>query len=258
MLDDINLNKLLQIASIVNQDNVGDSMVHSIVLRNTILNSRAINQADKILGKIRDFSRDADIGWVIFEKPILPESNLDEIQIMQFLGIIGTLLELNYCFERVEESVFFTFENSAPVRFYVNGIFHYLTALFLLDTKKNRRKKLPSPGTIVKVLHPIGLSELLDPIYQVFDRPFGEEKTYGETVLSIRNRHFVHGSFSPGNIRSLVKDSNIFNQGQRVEFLQNHWDLSDKLIVLRLQLISILTHLNVNLDDISSSKIYSF
>ena len=141
-------------------------------------------------------------------------------------------------FERIEEASFFTFENSAPVRFYINGIFHYISTLFLLDYKRNRKNKLPHPGTVIKVLHPLGLTQLLEPIYQVLDRPFGEDFSYGQTILENRNKQFVHGSFSPENIQDLVDDSRIFDGTQRERFIQNHWDLYDRLILLRLRLLS--------------------
>ncbi len=213
-------------------------------------------RADMVLDRIRNFAREADIGWKIFEYPIEPDIKLTEMQTWQLMAIVGTLLEFNYAFERVEEASLFTFENSAPVRYYVNGIFHYLTALFLLDAKDNQKRGFSRPGNIIKVLQPMGLGHLLNPIYQVFDRPFGEEMSYGGTVLSIRNKGFVHGSFSPENIRKTVKDSNIFNEAQRIRFIQSHWDLFDHLIVLRLQLISVLTLANITFDNFSPSKLY--
>ncbi|HET9906747.1 MAG TPA: hypothetical protein VFQ23_08895, partial [Anaerolineales bacterium] len=142
------------------------------------------------------------------------------------------------------------------VRFYVNGIFHYVSTLFLLDYKRNRKNKLPNPGTIIKVLYPLGLSQLLDPIYQVLDRPFGENLSYGRTILENRNKQFVHGSFSPENVRSLVTDSNIFDDIQRKQFIRNHWDLYDRLILLRLRLLSIMTALNVSFDKYPPQKIF--
>jgi hypothetical protein len=85
----------------------------------------------------------------------MPELKLSELQIWQLIGIVGTLREYSYSIERVEEVSLFTFENSAPVRFYINGIFHYLTALFLLDREENKRKTLPRPGTVIKVGSPV-------------------------------------------------------------------------------------------------------
>ena len=256
-LDGTHLAELLQTVNNISHDNIGDSMVRAVVIRSA-MGPVAKAETNAILSRIRDFSRKADIGWKIFEKPVMPNSSLTDTQIWQLIGIVGTLSELNFCFEKVEEASFFTFENSAPVRFYVNGIFHYLAALFLLDIKGNKKSNLPRPGTVIKALHPIGLEKLLDPIYQVFDCPFGAELNYGRTVLSIRNKQFVHGSFSPENIQRIVKDSSIFDQTQRIRFMENHWDLYDRLIILRLQLMSIITLQNIDLDDFSPSKIYHF
>jgi len=256
MFDDAHLSDLLQISNSINRDNIGDAMFRASLIRSIIIDPAIKFQAEETLGRIRSFARGADIGWKIFENPILPDISLTEMQTWQIMAIVGTLLELNYSFERVEEASMFTFENSAPVRFYVNGIFHYLATLFLLDAKDNQKKGFSRPGILIKALQPIRLGDLLNPIYQVFDRLFGAEMTYGQTILSIRNKGFVHGSFSPENIEKTVIDSHIFNELQRIRFVQNHWDLFDRLIILRLQLISMLTLMNTSLDDFSPSKLY--
>jgi hypothetical protein len=256
--DNVHLKELIAISNSMNRDTIGHRMTRAMALRCLILHPAMQIRADEIMERIRGFTRTADVGWKIFEEPIMPSISLTEVQIWQLMGIVGTLLEFNYCFERVEEASFFTFENSAPVRFYVNAIFHYLTALFLLDTTHNKKKNLPRPGTVIKALHPMGLSHLLEPVYQVFERPFGDELSYGETILSIRNKGFVHGSFSPENIQRQVRDSRIFDETQKIRFIQNHWDLFDRLILLRLQLISILTYANVNLTTFTPSRLYHF
>ena len=256
MLDDTHLKQLLLVSNNLTHDNIGDSMMRAIVLKAIMLDPVNKAKADEMVEKIRAYARSAEIGWKIFEQPIELKQKLTDLNIWQLIGIIGTLLDLNYCFERIEEAVILTFENSAPVRLFLNGIFHYVTALFLLDTKDNLKKGLPRPGNVIRVLHPLGLSELLDPIYQVFDRPLGERNSYGDTILRNRNRQFVHGSFSPENIRDLVKDTKIFDENQRLRFVQYHRDLNDRVIMLRLQLISILSHQEIDITDFSPSKIY--
>ncbi len=256
MLDNIHLRELLLVSNNLTQNNIGDSMMRAIVLKAVMADPVDKARADQIVERIRAYARSADIGWMIFQQPIELRQTLTDLNIWQLIGVVGTLFDLNYCFERIEEASVLTFENSAPVRFYLNGIFHYATALFLLDAKKNFEKGLPRPGTIIKVLHPIGLSELLDPIYQVFDRPLGETNSYGDTILRNRNRQFVHGSFSPENIQGLVKDTNIFDKSQQLRFVEYHRDLNDRVIMLRLQLTSILSRQEIDLADFSPSKIY--
>lgn len=255
-LDNTHLRELLEIVSDLNHETIGDSMSRALVLRSAIADPVIYAHAHAVMDTIRGFARAADIGWRIFRDPIVVDARLTEMETWQLMAVVGTLSEFNFAFESVEEASLFTFENSAPVRFYINGIFHYLTALFLLDKKGSKRSNLPYPGTVVKVLHPVGLTRLLDPVFEVFDRQFGEECTYGETVLAFRNKQFVHGSFSPANIRNIVLDSGIFEQPQRLRFMQYHWDLYDRLIILRLQLISILTAENVSLDNFSVAKLY--
>jgi hypothetical protein len=102
----------------------------------------------------------------------------------------------------------------------------------------------------------MGLEGFLEPVYKIFDRQFGEEKTYGETILAVRNKQFVHGSFSPENVQRVVKDSHIFDELQRARFVQNHWDLFDQLVILRLKLISTVAYSNISPDDFSPSKLF--
>lgn len=256
MLDDLHLQELLQVSNSLAHDNIGDSMMRAIVLKAVIGNPISKMRADEIMERIRAYARSAEIGWTIFQQPIELKQKLTDLNVWQLLGIVGTLFDLSYCFERIEEASIFTFENSAPVRFYLNGIFHYVTALFLLDTKRNLEKGLPRPGTIIKVLHPLGLGQLLDPVYQIFDRPLGDRNSYGDTILRNRNKHFVHGSFSPENIRDLVKDTNIFDENQRLRFVEYHRDLNDRVIILRLQLTSILSRQEIDMAHFSPFKIY--
>jgi len=256
LLDDTHLQDLIQISGKLTRDNIGDVMLRAIADKAAIIDLEILVASDRIVEKLRDYVRNADIGWKIFEHPIMANLELSDMRVWQLIGIAGTLMEVNYCFERIEEASYFTFENSAPVRFYVNGIFHYVSSLFLLDYYDNKKKNLPYPGTVVKVLHPLGLTQLLDPVYQVLNRPFGRNLSYGQTIPGNRNKHFVHGTFSPENIKDLVGDSNIFDNVQRQRFIQNHWDLYDRLILLRLRLLSILTALNVNFDKYPPQKIF--
>lgn len=256
MLDNPHINILAEISRTLNKDNIGDSLDRAIAINSIIINPEAKMEANIILDRIRSFARGADMGWKVFQEPVKPDIKLTELQTLQIMAIAGTLLELNYSFERIEEASLFTFENSAPVRFYIYSVFQYITALFLLDKQGNTKQGFAYPGTVIKVLQPIELADLLHPVYKIFNRPFGKEKTYGETILAVRNKSFVHGNFSPENIKRVVKDSNIFNEEQKFRLINNHWDIFDRLIVLRLQLISILSYLNINPDKHASSKLF--
>lgn len=255
MFDASHLKELSKILSTLNKDNVGDAMVRASLIRSLIVDTNIRIKADQTLDITRSFARSAEIGWKIFETPI-SDAPLNETSAWQIIAIVGTLMELNYCFERVEEASIFTFENSSPVRFYINGIFHYLSSLFLLDMKDNKKNGFVYPGTLIKALQPLGLADLLMPIYKIFNRQFGEKLTYGETILAIRNKQFVHGSFSPENVQKIVRDSHIFNDIQRARFINNHWDLFDQLVILRLKLISLLTYSNISVEDFSPARLF--
>lgn len=258
MLDDVHLRELNQLAKNLSPDNIGDSMQRAILLHAVISHPQAQMVADAILKQIRRFSLRAGTGWKIFETPIRGNITLSKIQIAQLIGVIGAITELCFCFDSIEEASLLTHENSAPVRFYVNGIFHYVTAMFLLDYEESKKKGLPRPGTLIKVLYPLDFGDLLDPIYKVLNRPFGKKYSYGQTMLKLRNRHFVHGSFSPENIKELVLDSSIFEKGQQDLLVNYHRDLYNRFVILRLQIISILNNSGVDLEKISPNEIYDF
>lgn len=193
-MDEIHLNVLEGIASNLTRDNIGESMERAIVIQAVMADFVNKSIAEKTLNVIRAYARNAEIGWRIYSEPLKLEKLTDN-QVWQFIGIVGSLQELEYCFERIEEARFFTFDNSAPVRFYVNGIFHYVTSLFLLNWDENNKKGLPYPGTIITVLFPIRLSRLLEPIYQVLNRPFGLESSYGETIRKTEINNLFMGHF---------------------------------------------------------------
>lgn len=257
MLDNYHLNELRKIANSMRQDNIGDLFERALVIKAAIIESSISTEAGRELNAIREFAKKAEYGWKCFNEPIQPNCQLSEKQTWQLITLAGTLQELLFCFEKVEEEAFFNFAHSTPVRFFVNGIFHYVSAMFLLDWKRNRSKRLPHPGTVIKVLNPIGLGDLLDPIYEILDRKFGQEFSYGETIRNNRNRHFVHGSFSPENIQGLVKDSNIFSESQKIRFMQSHWDLYDRLLFFNLQIISLVTTQKVDFINFSPEKLYN-
>src|SRR6185503_14217102 len=125
MLDDTHLKELLLVLNNLTHDNVGNSMMRAMVLKAAMLDSAYKATADELIDKIMDYARSAEIGWKIFEQPLEVKQEITDLNIWQFIGMIGTLLDLNYCFERIEEAALLTFENSAPVRFFLNGIFHY-------------------------------------------------------------------------------------------------------------------------------------
>lgn len=256
MLEDTHMRELRLLANALTPDNIGDSMRLALILHAAITSPKAKANADELLYRIKRYSINANVGWRIFKNPINVKEEITSLQIWQLIGVSGALTELSYCFDRIEEASLLTHSTSSPVRFYVNGIFHYVTALFLLDAKKNKKIKLPYPGTIIKVLHPMGLSDLLDQIYDVLNRPFGKEFNYGQTIRELRNSQFVHGSFSPANIGKLVKDSNIFDERQKSLLTTYHRDLYNRIVILRLQIIAILNAQHVDPDKFTPGEMF--
>jgi hypothetical protein len=248
--------ELLQISWALTPENIGDAMERALGTYESMPDSIIRFEADALVQRIRNYARDATHGWRCFSNPVVVASPLKTEAIIQLIGLEASLRDLNYCFERIQEAALLTFENSTPVRFYVNGILHYVTALFLLGLEDNKKAGYSRPGSAIRVLSPLGLANLLDPVYAVLDRPFGKKFSYGETIRRNRNSQFVHGSYSIDDVRDLVSDSDIFNQGQRDKFVRFHLDLNDRLIILRLRIVSLLTSQEIDPEDFTPEELY--
>ena len=102
MFDEVHLRELYKISNNLTRENIGDSMAHAVVFRSLIVDPRNKDIADRMMNVIRAFARDVDIvGWVIFEEPIELKHELTDVNIWQLIGIVGVLMDLNYCFERI-------------------------------------------------------------------------------------------------------------------------------------------------------------
>ena len=106
MLDNSHLHELMQISDNLTHDNIGDSMMQAIVIKAAIGNPEILITSDRLLEKLRSFARGADIGWKIFKQPIMPAQELSDIQVQQLNGIVGTLVEINYCSKELKKHLF--------------------------------------------------------------------------------------------------------------------------------------------------------
>ena len=252
----VNVQVIKNLYENVNQDNIGDYLEIALMIQSLIINPFAGIKSEEYLDQIKKYAGQSDIGWRNFQEPILPIIQLSQLNIWQIYSIISSLQELSYCFERIEEAALLTWDRSAPVRFYVNGIFHYISSLFLLGWKDNEEQGLPYPGTVIKVLHPLGLSQLLSNVYEILNRKFGDQYSYGDTIRLIRNRHFVHGKFSPNDIAKVVQDGEIYDELQSTKFANYHREISNQIVLLKLRLISIVSILNIDVNIDLIKKIY--
>jgi hypothetical protein len=192
----------------------------------------------------------AQIGWPLFANPRLPATIPTDDQVLQLIGVEFALHELCYCCERLQEAADMTSGSSPPIRFYMNGVYYYVTSLFLVDETKPSHDGLPMGGTIIVPLHPLGLADMLTPVDAILDRPFGTQHTFGAAIRKLRNKHLVHGDFSPERFESLVADTNMRDRAQQERLAANVWDLFHQLLLLDLKIVAILTALNPNIPAI--------
>ncbi len=107
-------------------------------------------------------------------------------------------------------------------------------------------------GTIFKVLHSLGLSDLLDPIQNVLDQAMGNGISFGETVRKFRNDYLVHGRFSPIDIELIAQQSQIRDLRQRIRWVDLMWDLFYQSLLLRLKLIALLTDSGIDFEKLAT------
>jgi hypothetical protein len=230
-------------------ENIGDILIAALDLSSQIESSQGHQSAEFLLSQIRPLARNAEIGWRLFEAPPHPSHELDKDEIIKLITIVATLHSFCYGVERLDEASAATGASSTPVRFYINSIYHYISALYLLD-KEKKKKKLPMGGMVFKVLEPMGLANLLDEIRILLDKSMGEDITFGETVRIIRNKFLVHGNFSPEDIAPVVKRTQMRDFNQINRLAQLIWNLFHQSLILKLKLIAVLTASGVDLDQL--------
>lgn len=240
------LDKIQVLALSTSPSNAGDIYVQAVELYSQI--NSGINQqlADLLISGIRSHARGADIGWKLFNVPPKPLRSLSDEEYFQLFALISTLHGFCYGVERLDEASFVTGSDSPPVRFYINSVYHYIAALFLLNKGNDNLG-----GMVYKTLAPVGLSNLLDPIETILNKQMDEGISFGETIKIIRNKFLVHGTFSPTDISSLVKRTHLRELNQRLRLTKNIWALFNQAFILKLKLIAMLTSSNIEVDGLT-------
>lgn len=212
--------------------------------------------AEEAMRRIRSLASRAQPDDRLFENPPQLPRKLSDLEVLQLLSIQGATHELCYCCEMVQTATDLTWGGSTPTRFYLNSIYHYTSSMFLVDTSKPTHKGLPMGGTVVRALHPMGLSHLLQPINEILDERFGDT-TFGDTILNLRHSHLVHGDFSPVRIEYLVRETQMRNPMQQERFAQLVWKLFHRLVILNLQLLSLLASTGEDLASVAIRYVQS-
>lgn len=235
-----------------NQNNLADILEESLQDYLKITDLELSTIAEEALSGLRFMASGADFGWRLSVNPLMPDRSLSDIEILQLVGIERALNEMSYGFEMVEKSAEEGWGGSSSTRYYLNSLYHYISSLFLIDTSKKTHRGLPMGGTIIRALDPIGLSKILEPVSAVLKRTFGKKFTFGEAILMRRHSFLVHGTFSPKNIEYLVGDTQMRDFSQQLAFRKHMWDLFYHVVLLRLRILSVLTKLNIQFDEIVS------
>lgn len=228
--------------------NIGDILIEVIAIRKRINEPLALMAAETMLVELRSMAAGAVLGWRIFsERQSLPRP-IGDTEVLQLITLERALHELCYACESVEFSSALGWGGSTSTRFYLNGIYHYVSSMFLLDTSSPRQKDLPSGGTVIRALYPLELGHLVDPVIQVLSQPLSPQITFGETILRLRHSYLVHGDFSPRRLEYLIAQSEIRIPDQAERFASLIWDLFYEIILLRLRIISLFTHEHIDVD----------
>lgn len=230
----------------VDANNVGDNYVSAVELYGQIKATNQQQRGEYYIAQIRSVARKAEIGWKIFTTPPRISQPLSEEQQIRLLTIIATLDAFCYGFERLDEASSITGPSSTPVRFYINSLYHYISALYLLDKGDDS-----IGGMINKTFEPMGLSNLLDPVKNVLNKPMEGAFSFGYTILKIRNKFLVHGSFSPDDISSIVNITQLQDNTQQIHLTNLLWELFNQSIILKLKLTALLTALEVDLGKLT-------
>jgi hypothetical protein len=248
--DQDKVDEISAIVTSATQNNLGDVFAEAIRIRNKIKDQPALGFSEIPLKQLREMASRAPIGCPLFANPIMPSKALTDNEILQLIGLEMSLHELGYCCDRLQEAADITSGSSSPTRFYLNGIYYYLASLFLLDKSEASRKGLSMGGTVIRALHPMGLSTLLVPIDAILNRPLGKENTVGEAIRKLRNSQLVHGDFSPKQLEALVVDTEMRDPIQKERLAANIWDLFHEVLFLDLRITAILTKLNPDIPAI--------
>ena len=229
-------------------DTIGDVLSGVLTARAQLTDPLARMYAETYIAPLRGMAARADSGWRIFSAPQRLTRPLEDVEILQLVSLERALHELCYACESVELSAASSWGGSTPTRLYLNSIYHYVGSMFLLDTSSPKQRDLPSGGTAVRALHPMGLADLLDRIISLLSQPLTPDISFGDTILRLRHSYLVHGDFSPRRIEYLIAQSEMRSPDQVERFASLIWDLFYEIILLRLRIVALFTHESIRIE----------
>jgi hypothetical protein len=244
--DSERLDKLLSLLHESASSPIGDTLQSAIKIFEELEDPIAIYLAEEAMRGIRSYASRAEFDSKLFSSPPSLPRDISDLEFIQLYRVGSSVHELCYCCEMVQDASAKTSGGSTPTLFYLNGIYNYISSLFLIDTSKPSHKNLPMGGKVILVFHPLEIAEILDSIKEILDEPFGEI-TFGEAVLKNRHSDLVHGDFSPKRVEYLISLTNMRDPKQRELFTHFIWRFFHRLIVLNLKISSLIASSGKNI-----------
>ncbi len=244
-----NIERIQEILAATNHQNIGDNLQEIINIRKKITNPVEKQIIENLLGSIRLVGYTSDFGDRLFSLHQDLPRGLSNIEITQLVLLERALHELCYACEQVNNNSTINGEEAPPTRFYLNSIYPYVASMFLVDQSKLDIKGLQLGGSVTKALHSIELDDFLNPIAEILHRPLTDKITFGDTILKLRHSFLVHGDFSPDRIQFLNRKTEMQNPKIGENFSDFIWDLYYEILLLRLKILALLSHNNIDIEQ---------
>lgn len=193
---------------------------------------------DESMSRLYKLASRADIGWKLFAQIDRPTKAITDEQALQIIAVSRALREAAFCFANLSVVARFNTSGTTTISFFINSLCNNVSAWFLLDAKENAKHGFSKPGSIIKVLEPIGLAHLLDPIYFVLERPLGSIR-FRDAILQIRNQAIVHTKFLPEDIKRLFTHSELHKMENKLQMNALWNELGNEILILELKLLAV-------------------
>ena len=248
------IDRISTLLASANRDNLGDILLECFRLleagpRNPEnVTSEELIQLEQTMRYAYELAGRVDLGWKLFATVDKPISSLADEQCIQLFTISAALREAAFCFAGLTKAAQTSPYGTTAIRFFINGLCSNVAAWFLLDWKDNRKAGFSQAGSIIRVLEPLGLGHLLDPIYRILSQPLGNLKLR-EAIIQIRNEAIVHTNFLPDGIKRLYTHSELHKLKNK--FLWNALlnELGNEILILQLKLMAIIDASGKNLEQ---------
>ena len=250
--DTIRLTELEDLLQLIKTTAIGDLLTAAIVIFEDLKDPDAIYVAEEAMHIFRKFINASQPNERLFSKPPFLPRDIADTEFIQLVRVDMAVHELCYCCEMVQASAEETSGGSTPTRFYLNGIYNYISSLFLIDRSKPTHKNLPMGGTVIRALFPLGLDHLLIPIKTILDEPFGEI-SFGKTILTLRHGDLVHGDFTITRSENLIKQTQFRSPLQQEKFAHLVWRFLHRLFLLHLNLLALISASGKDFGEVASN-----